>query len=140
MKTETNDIKQEIKSEMKDIKENLKFFKTLIMDQSNIHKSSPTQKDELTPTDPTTVGPTNRRSPPLEGGNPTKIGGMLTLKNDIISPTCYELLIKIELKVDTALDIKDLFNHIKMCLNAVTRLREDLLPDYHSINRYSQFE
>ena len=26
-----------------------------------------------------------------------------------------------------------------MCLNAVTRLIEDLLPDYHSINRDSEF-
>ena len=46
----------------------------------------------------------------------------------------------IDLKGDTALYLKNFFNHIKMCPNAVTRLREDLLPDYYSINRHSEFE
>ena len=38
------------------------------------------------------------------------------------------------------MDTNNLFNHIKMCLNAVTRIREDLLPDYHSIKIHSEFE
>ena len=109
--------------------ENFQVLTALIMDQNNLSKSSPNQKDTWTPPDPTTVVSNNRRDPPLEGGHSTKIGGMWTLKYDISSPKLYELLINIELKLVTTLDIKNLYNHVKMCLNAVTRLREDLLPD-----------
>ena len=84
--------------------------------------------------------PANRRDPPLEGGNYTKIGGMCTLKHDISSPKLYKHLIKTKIKEDTVLDLKNCFNHIKMCLNEMTRLREDLLPDYQSIKRHSDFE
>ena len=84
--------------------------------------------------------PTNKRAPPLEGGISDKICGMWTLKHEISSPKFYELLIKTELKGDTALDLKNFFNHIKMCLNAVTRIREDLLTDYQPIKRHSKFE
>ena len=38
------------------------------------------------------------------------------------------------------MDLKKFYNHIKMCLNAVTKLREYLLPCYHSIKRHSEFE
>ena len=72
----------------------------------------------------------NRRDPPLEGGNYTNIGGMWNCKHEIISPKLYELLIKTEIKGVTSMDIKNFYNHIKMCLNAVTRLQEDLLPGY----------
>ena len=94
-----------------------------MMDQSNIIKSSPTHKDTSTPMDPTTVVRTNMRDKPLEGISSNKIGGMWTLKHEISSPKFYELLINKELKVDTALDLKNFFNHINMCLYAVTRLR-----------------
>ena len=113
---------------------------SFMMDQTNISKSLPAQKDTLTSLDPTTVVPTSRRDPPLEGWHSTKIGGMWNLKHDISSPKFYELLINTELKGDTALDLKNFFNHIKVCLNEVTRLREDLLPDYQSIRRLSEFE
>ena len=86
MKPEMKDIKQEMKAEMKDIKETLKVFTTFMMDHNNIPKFSPTQKDTLTPPNPTTVVLTNRRDPPLEGGHSTKIGGIWTLKHDISSP------------------------------------------------------
>ena len=56
-----------MKAEMKYIKETLKVFTTFMMDQNNIPKSSPTQKDTSTPPDTTTVVPTNRRAPPFEG-------------------------------------------------------------------------
>ena len=65
---------------------------------------------------------------------------MWTLKNDISSPKFYELLSKTELKGDISLYIKNSFNHIMMCLNAVTKIIEYLLPDYQSIKRHSQFE
>ena len=129
-----------MKAEMKDIKETLKVFTTFMMDQTNISKYSPTQKDTSTPPDPTNMLLTNRRDPPLEGVHYTKIGGMWSLKYEIRSPKFYELLVKTEIKGHTTLDLKNFFKHIKMCLNAVTRLREDLLPDYQSIKRHSEFE
>ena len=38
------------------------------------------------------------------------------------------------------MDLKNLYNHIDMCLNVFTRLQEDLLPGYQSIKRHSEFE
>ena len=102
--------------------ENLKVLIAFTMDQNNNSKSSRTQKDKLTPTNPTTVFPANRRDSTLEGGHSTKIDGMWTLKHEIISPKFYEILIKTELKEDTDMDLKNFYNHIKMCLNTVTRL------------------
>ena len=64
---------------------------------------------------------------------------MWTLKHEISSPRFYELLIKTELKGDTALDLKNFYNHIKMSLNAMTRLRVDLLPDYQFMKIHSEF-
>ena len=51
--------------------------------------------------DYTTVVPYNKKSPQLEGGHSTKIGGMWTLKHEIISPKFYEIIIKTKLKGDT---------------------------------------
>ena len=65
----------------------------------------------------------NKRSPPLEGGNYMKIGGMWTLKHEIRLPKLYELLIKTELKGYTALNLNNLVNHVNMCVNVVTRLQ-----------------
>ena len=101
---------------------------TSMMDQTNNSKFSPAQKDTLNPPDPTIVVPDSRRDPPLDGGHTTKIGGMWNLKHEISSPKLYELLIKTELKGDTALDLKNIYNHINIYLNSVTRLQEDLLP------------
>ena len=64
--------------------------------------------------------PDNKIDPLLEGGQSTKIGGMWTLKHNISSPKLYELLIKKELKSDTDMYLKNFYNHINMCLNAVT--------------------
>ena len=86
---------------MTKLSEDFKTMFAVISDQINKSNQintmlySPTQKDTSTPPDPTTVVPANRRVPPLEGGNFTKIGGMWTLKHEIISPKFYELLIKI---------------------------------------------
>ena len=113
---------------------------TMNKDKNNISKSSPSQKDTLTPPEPTTRVQTNKRSPPLEGGISKNIGGMWTLKHEISLPIFYELIIKTELKGDTALDIKNFYNHIKMSLNEMIRLIVDLLPDYQSINRHSVFK
>ena len=48
---------------------------------------------------------------------------MWTLKHDIISPKFYEILIEIELKGYTTINLNNFYRHINMCLNAVTRLR-----------------
>ena len=45
--------------------ENLQKLTTLMMYQTNIYKSSPSQKDTLTPPEPTTVVHTSRRAPSL---------------------------------------------------------------------------
>ena len=66
--------------------------------------------------------PANRRDPQLDDGHSTKIGGMWDIKHEIRSHKFYELLIKIELKGNTAMNLKNLYNHIKMGINAVNRL------------------
>ena len=40
----------------------------------------------------------------------------------------------------TAMDLKNFYKHINMCLNKVNILQEDLLPSYKSIKVYSDFE
>ena len=98
---------------MTKLSEDFKTMFAVVSDQINKSNhintisSSPTHKDALTPPDPTTLVPDNRRSPPLEGGHSTKIGGMWTLKHEISLLKFYQILIKTELKVDTALDIKN---------------------------------
>ena len=84
--------------------------------------------------------PDKRRATLLDGGHSTIIGGMWNLKNEISSPKFYEIIIKAELKGDTALDLNNFYNHIKMCINAVTRLQEYLFPGYQSIKGNSEFE
>ena len=51
--------------ELRQITENLQVLTAFIMDQTNISKYSPTQKDTQTHPDPNTVVPNNRRAPPL---------------------------------------------------------------------------
>ena len=89
------------------------------MDQTNNSKLSPAQKDTLTPLEPINVVPSKRRYPQIDGVNSTKIGGMWTLKHDISSPKFYGIIIKLELKGNTALDINNFYKQIKMCLNTV---------------------
>ena len=84
--------------------------------------------------------PDNRRSPQLDSGHSKKIGGMWNFKHDTSSPKFYELLIETKLKGCNAPGLNNFYNHINMCLNAVTRLREDLLPDYQYIKIHSEFE
>ena len=94
-----------------------------MMDHINTSKYLPAQRDSPKPRDPNVSVSTNRTDPPLDGGHSTNIGGMWTLKHDIRSPKLYELIIKTELKGYIDVDLKNFYNHIKMCLNAVTILR-----------------
>ena len=93
------------------------------MDQTNISKTSPAQKDPPKPPDPTTVVLDNKRDPPMYGGQSTNNGGMWNIKHEISSPKFYELLIKTELNGYTDLYLNNFHNRLNMCLNAVTRLR-----------------
>ena len=119
--------------------EDLKAILTAIMDQINTLKSLPTQKDYPKHPDPTVVFLDNRKAAPLDSGKSSKIGGMWTMKYELSSLKFYELLNNTELKTDTALNPKDFYNHIKMCLNAVNILREDLIPGYQSIKIHPEF-
>ena len=125
---------------MKNLTEDLTEMTASMMDHIKISKSSPDKKDSTKAQYPTTVVPANKKDLPLEGEHYTKIGGMWTLKYEISSPKFYEILIKTEIKGDTATNLKNFYNYINMCLNAVTRLQEYLLPDYHSIKIHSERE
>ena len=65
---------------------------------------------------------------------------MWTLKHDTRSPKFYELLIKIGLKGNTALDLNNFYNQINMCLFAINILLDDLLTDYQYVKIHSEFE
>ena len=74
--------------------EKLKLLTALMMDQTKNSKLSSAQKDALTPPEFNTLVPDNRRNPPLDRGQYTKIGGMWNLKHEIRSPKFYEILTK----------------------------------------------
>ena len=93
-----------------------------ITDQINILKSSLTHKNSSKPPDPTTVVPYNRSATLLDSVQSKTIDIMWTLKYEISSPRFYEFLNKKRLKGDNALDHKNFYSHIKIRLNAVTRL------------------
>ena len=61
---------------MMQLTETLKVLTAFMMDQTNISKSSPTQKDTSTPPDPNTAVLDNMKAPPWEGEHSSKIGGM----------------------------------------------------------------
>ena len=44
---------------------------------------------------------------------------MWTLKRDIIYSNLYYLLLKTELKLDTSIGLKSLYDHVNICLSAV---------------------
>ena len=64
------------------------------MDQTNIYKSSPDNKDSPKSQYLTTVVPANKKALTLEGGHSMKNCGMWNLKYKTSSPKFYELLIK----------------------------------------------
>ena len=125
---------------MKKLTEDIIAMIKSIMNQTKISKFSLTHKDSPKTHDPTTLVPANSKVPPFIGRYYKKIGCTLTLKHDIILPKFYELLMKTWLKGDTVIDLKNIYNHTNMYLNAITRLKEDLLTAYHSIKIFSEFE
>ena len=141
---ETN--KQEMKANNQDsdgeiinLTEDFKEMLSAITYNINTLKLLPNKKESPNILDPTTLGPDNNRDQPLDSGQPKKIGGMFTLKHEISSPKFKKLFIKTELKRDTDMELNNLYNHIKMCIDAVTRLQKDLLPGYQSIKIHSEF-
>ena len=61
-----------------------------------------------------TVVPANNIATLLESGNSVKNGDMCNLKHEIISPKFNELIIKIEIKGDTSLNLKKHNNNIQI--------------------------
>ena len=59
------------------------------------------------------------KSPTIEVGYSQKIYGAWNHKHDISSPKFYEILLETDLKLETYLNVKNFYNYIKMCLNAV---------------------
>ena len=104
-KIETN--RQNSDDKMQKITEYLTAMISSMMYQIKIQKSSPYNKDKPKDHNPTNVVLANKRVPPLEGGHYTKIGGMWTVKHDIISLKLYELIIKTGFKGDTAPDVNN---------------------------------
>ena len=75
------------------------------------------------------------KSPTLKVGNWYNISGMCNIEIEISSPNFYEPSIENKLKWETALDLKKFYNHNKICLNAVTKIRDYFLPYYQVINK-----
>ena len=109
--------------------DNLTEMMENIMDQIQISDYSPDKMHSPKAQDPTTVATDDKKSTPLEYGHSKTIVGMWTLKNEIRSPKFYKLLINKDLKGDTGMYLKTFYTHIKMCLNTVTIILEDLLSD-----------
>ena len=122
-KKETRAKKQYSDDKMTNLTEEFKTILAEITDHINSLKLSANQKYYPKPPNNTTVVPYKRRDAPLEVGQSTKTGGMWTLKHEIISPGFYEILINTELKVYTAMDLKNFYNHFNICINAVTRIQ-----------------
>ena len=118
MQATVDDNKQDYGEKMN----NLTVMVKKIMDHIQISNSSSDNMDSPKAQGLITEVSANNKSPPLEGVNSAKIGGMWTLKHDITSPELYKLLIKIELIGDTDMDLKNFYNHINMCINVLNRL------------------
>ena len=115
--------RQDSDEKIKNLIEYLTAMIISVMDQNKISKSSLENKYSPKAQDNTTVVPAYKRAPTLDSEHYINIGGMWNIKHDIRLPKFYEILINTELKSDTALNFKNFYNHIKMCLNAVTRLQ-----------------
>ena len=83
--------------------------------------------------------PDSKKATPSEGGHYTKMVacGISNMISAHQNSTKYSSRFK---KSDTDLDRNNLYNHIKICLNVMNRIREDLLTDYNSIKIQSEFE
>ena len=69
----------------------------------------------------------------------SKLSGMWTLKQNTSPPKLYEILIKTDMKGDTALDLNIFYKKINSCLNTVAIIKEDMIPAYHKIKWISEF-
>ena len=96
---------------------------TSMIDHTKNSKCSPDHKCFLKAQYTTTVVPANKRSLSFEGAYYKQNFGMYILKHEIISPKLYEILVKTELKLNTAMNLKNFYNHINMSLHAVTGLQ-----------------
>ena len=124
---------------MKKLKKDLTAMISSMIDHIKIWKLLTDKKDSPKAHYPNTIVPANNKTPPLEVGHYLK-KFMWILNSEIISTKFYELLIMTELKGETVVDLKNLYNHITECFNKVTIIHEYLLPFYKFIKRHSEFE
>ena len=118
--SEINEIKSDTKKKYSDMNE----IKRMLTKMTNQKQNSlPDKKDIPKNQDLNTAFLDNNKAPPLEVGHSTKIGEIRNIKHEISSSKFYEILTKTELKYETDMDLNNFYNHIKTCLNAVTRLR-----------------
>ena len=91
LRKDCDDLKKKLNKHYSEFS-NIKTFinKVLGNNQNSLTDNMDSHKSQ----DPTAVILDKNKSPPLEDGNSTKIGGMWTLKHDISSPKLFELLIK----------------------------------------------
>ena len=64
---------------------------------------------------------------------------MWTPKHGISYPKIYELLLKTDTKLDHAIYLNKFYNRVKMYLNSMKKMREDILYEYHKIKGHSKF-
>ena len=74
MKDMIDSNKKDYDNNMKKLTAYLTRMITSMMDQIKTSKSSPDNKDSQNPPDTTTLVPTNKKAPPLEGVHSTKMG------------------------------------------------------------------
>ena len=92
------------------------------------------------PQDSATVVHTKRKVSLLEDGHSKQLFVLCNLKHEINWPKLYEFLISTKLKGETALDTKNLYNHIKMCLNVATIRRQNIIHEYQKIKSNFGFD
>ena len=91
LKQDNDELKNKLNknySDLDEIKTLLKYV--IVQDQNSLTDNMDSTKAQY----PTNVVTYNKKDTPLEDGNSTKIGGMWTLKHEIILPKLYEILIK----------------------------------------------
>ena len=111
--------------------ENLTTLIKIMMDQNKNWNSSPENIYLPQAQVHITVFLSNNKDTSMEDGHSTKIGGMGALKHEIRSSKLYELLVKTELKGDTALYLKILYKNINIfpkCSDYTLRRPSYFLP------------
>ena len=103
------------------------------------YNTSTNKVETYTAQDYGTIVHANSKVTPLEGDYSNKLVGVCNLKHETSLPKLYGILINTNLKGDNSLNIKNFYKPIKMCLDVVTILLDNLLLEYQIIKRHSDF-